>query len=106
MSPSNVTDSSFQADVLDSSEPVVVDFCAEWCGPCKMIAPSLEQIAAEMDGKVKIAKLNIDENQNIAMKYGVRSIPTLILFKNGVPAATQVGAAPKGKLVDWINASI
>jgi|TARA_R110002020_G_scaffold27319_9_gene88091 thioredoxin 1 len=106
MSPSNVTDSSFQADVLDSSEPVVVDFWAEWCGPCKMIAPSLEQIAAEMDGKVKIAKLNIDENQNIAMKYGVRSIPTLILFKNGVPAATQVGAAPKGKLVDWINASI
>ncbi|WP_421997444.1 thioredoxin [Reyranella sp.] len=106
MSPSNVTDSSFQADVLDSSEPVVVDFWAEWCGPCKMIAPSLEQIAAEMDGKVKIAKLNIDENQNIAMKYGVRSIPTLILFKNGQPAATQVGAAPKGKLVDWINASI
>ncbi|MGX1097196.1 thioredoxin [Amorphus sp. MBR-141] len=106
MSPSNVTDSSFQADVLDSSEPVVVDFWAEWCGPCKMIAPSLEQIAAEMDGKVKIAKLNIDENQNIAMKYGVRSIPTLILFKDGKPAATQVGAAPKGKLVDWINASI
>ena len=106
MSPSNVTDSSFQADVLDSSEPVVVDFWAEWCGPCKMIAPSLEQIAAEMDGKVKIAKLNIDENQNIAMKYGVRSIPTLILFKDGKPAATQVGAVPKGKLVDWINASI
>ena len=106
MSPSNVTDSSFQADVLDSSEPVVVDFWAEWCGPCKMIAPSLEQIATEMDGKVKIAKLNIDENQNIAMKYGVRSIPTLILFKNGEPAATQVGAAPKGKLVDWINSSI
>ncbi|MGX1309674.1 thioredoxin 1 [Amorphus suaedae] len=106
MSPSNVTDSSFQADVLDSSEPVVVDFWAEWCGPCKMIAPSLEQIATEMDGKVKIAKLNIDENQNIAMKYGVRSIPTLILFKDGKPAATQVGAVPKGKLVDWINASI
>ncbi|WP_018700477.1 thioredoxin TrxA [Amorphus coralli] len=106
MSPTNVTDSSFKTDVLDSDEPVVVDFWAEWCGPCKMIAPSLEQIATEMDGKVKIAKLNIDENQQIAMQYGVRSIPTLILFKNGAPAATQVGAVPKGKLVEWINASI
>ncbi|MEW5420455.1 thioredoxin [Amorphus sp. 3PC139-8] len=101
-----VTDSSFQSDVIDSNEPVVVDFWAEWCGPCKMIAPALEEISQEMGGKVKIAKLNVDENQQTAMKYGVRSIPTLILFKNGAPAATQVGAVPKGKLVEWINGSI
>ena len=106
MTPSNVTDASFDNDVLQSSEPVVVDFWAEWCGPCKMIAPSLDEIASEMDGKVKIAKLNVDENQATAMKYGVRSIPMLIMFKNGEPAATQLGAAPKGKLVDWIKSSI
>jgi len=106
MAPANVTDASFDDDVINSSEPVVVDFWAEWCGPCKMIAPSLEEIAAEMDGQVKIAKLNIDENQATAMKYGVRSIPTLIMFKNGQPASTQVGAAPKGKLTDWIKSSI
>ena len=106
MATVKVDNANFQSEVLESDVPVVVDFWAEWCGPCKMIAPSLEEISAEMEGKVKIAKLNIDENQNIAMKYGVRSIPTLILFKNGEPAATQVGAAPKGKLVDWINSSI
>ncbi|MEO1102505.1 MAG: thioredoxin [Pseudomonadota bacterium] len=106
MAPTTVTDTSFQDDVIQSNEPVVVDFWAEWCGPCKMIAPSLEEIASEMDGKVKIAKLNVDENQETAMKYGVRSIPTLIMFKNGEPASTQVGAAPKGKLVDWIKSSI
>ena len=106
MTPSNVTDASFDNDVLQSREPVVVDFWAEWCGPCKMIAPSLDEIASEMDGKVKIAKLNVDENQATAMKYGVRSIPMLIMFKNGEPAATQLGAAPKGKLVDWIKSSI
>jgi len=106
MAPSTVTDASFDAEVLQANEPVVVDFWAEWCGPCKMIAPVLEEIADEMNGKVKIAKLNVDENQQTAMKYGVRSIPTLIMFKNGEPASTQVGAAPKGKLVDWINSSI
>ena len=106
MATAVVTDESFENDVLKASGPVVVDFWAEWCGPCKMIAPALEEISDEMGEQVTIAKLNIDENQNIAMKYGVRSIPTLILFKNGQPAATQVGAAPKGKLVDWINASI
>jgi len=106
MATEKITDSSFDADVLNSSEPVVVDFWAEWCGPCKMIAPALEEIATEMAGKVKVAKLNIDENPNTAIKYGVRSIPTLILFKNGQPASMQVGAQPKGRLVDWINGAV
>ncbi len=106
MATEKVTDASFDTDVVGSSLPVVVDFWAEWCGPCKMIAPALEEIATEMAGQVKIAKLNIDENQNSAMKFGVRSIPTLILFKDGKPAAMQVGAAPKGKLVDWIKGAI
>ncbi|WP_075220336.1 thioredoxin TrxA [Acuticoccus yangtzensis] len=106
MSSTAVTDATFDSDVIKSDEPVVVDFWAEWCGPCKMIAPALDEIAAEMEGKVKIAKLNIDENQETVMKYGIRSIPTLIMFKNGEPAATQVGAAPKGKLSDWIKSSI
>jgi len=106
MTTNKVTDQSFQSDVLNSSEPVVVDFWAEWCGPCKMIAPALEEIATELQGKVKVAKLNVDENHETAIKYGVRSIPTLILFKDGAPAATQVGAAPKGRLVDWINGAL
>jgi len=106
MATEKTTDSAFQDDVLGAQEPVVVDFWAEWCGPCKMIAPALEQISEEMAGKVKVVKLNIDENQNTAVKYGVRSIPTLILFKNGEPASTKVGAVPKGQLVDWINGSI
>ncbi len=106
MTTVTVSDASFDADVLKSSEPVVVDFWAEWCGPCKMIAPALEEISNEMEGKVKVVKLNIDENQETAIKFGVRSIPTLILFKDGQPAATQVGAAPKGKLLDWVNSSI
>lgn len=106
MATTNTSDASFEADVLKSSEPVVVDFWAEWCGPCKMIAPALEEISEELDGQVKIAKLNIDENQDMAMKYGVRSIPMLILFKDGEPMATQVGAAPKGKLADWIKSAL
>ncbi|GGB47286.1 thioredoxin [Roseibium aquae] len=106
MATNTVTDATFEAEVLNSSEPVVVDFWAEWCGPCKMIAPALEEISNEMAGKVKIAKINIDENQNMAMKYGVRSIPMLIMFKNGEPMAQQVGAAPKGKLEDWIKTSL
>lgn len=106
MATQKVTDASFDTDVLSSAEPVVVDFWAEWCGPCRMIGPSLEEIATEMAGKVKIVKLNIDENPNTAMKFGVRSIPTLIAFKGGQPAGMQVGAAPKSKLVDWINGAV
>ncbi len=101
-----VTDANFDTDVLGSAEPVVVDFWAEWCGPCRFIAPALEEIATEMGGKVKIAKLNVDENPDIMMRYGVRSIPTLILFKDGEPQAMQVGAVPKQKLSDWIQQSI
>jgi thioredoxin 1 len=106
MSTEKVTDSTFDSDVLKSSEPVVVDFWAEWCGPCRMIAPSLEEIATEMKGKVKVAKLNIDENPAVAGKLGIRSIPTLMLFKDGKLASQKVGAAPKGELVKWINAAI
>ncbi|HPG02342.1 MAG: thioredoxin TrxA [Hyphomicrobiales bacterium] len=106
MATSKVTDASFEADVLKSSEPVVVDFWAEWCGPCKMIGPSLEEIATEMQGKVKIAKVNVDENPGVAGKLGIRSIPTLMLFKDGKLAAQKVGAAPKGELVKWINSAV
>ena len=92
MATQTVNNDNFQADVLGSDLPVVVDFWAEWCGPCKAIAPSLEEISDEMAGKVKITKLNIDENPDIAAQYGVRSIPTLVLFKNGEPASMQVGS--------------
>ena len=104
--PVNVTDANFDNDVLGSSEPVVVDFWAEWCGPCRMISPALEEIATELDGKVKIVKLNVDENPETSIKYGVRSIPTLIMFKNGEPVSMQVGAKPKSALSDWITSSV
>ncbi len=105
MATVTVDNSNFQNDVLQASVPVVVDFWAEWCGPCKMIAPALEEIANEMAGQVKIAKVNIDENPELAAQFGVRSIPTLLLFKDGEVAANMVGAAPKGRLADWIKAS-
>ncbi len=106
MSTIKVTDDSFKDDVLGASVPVVVDFWAEWCGPCKMIGPSLEEIAREFEGKVKIAKVNVDENPGIAGKLGIRSIPTLMLYKDGKVASQKVGAAPKGELKKWIDAAI
>ena len=106
MATAKVTDATFEADVLQSAEPVVVDFWAEWCGPCKMIGPSLEEISTEMAGKVKIVKMNVDENQAVPAKLGIRGIPALLLFKDGKLAAQKVGAAPKSALVSWINGAI
>ena len=106
MPTKTVTDQSFQADVLQSDKPVLVDFWAEWCGPCKMIGPSLEELSDELGEEVTIAKLNIDDNPDAPGNYGVRGIPTMILFKAGVPAATKVGAAPKGQLKGWLQGAL
>jgi thioredoxin 1 len=101
-----VTDDSFDADVLKAGEPVLVDFWAEWCGPCKQIAPALDEIGEELQGKMTIAKVNIDENPMTPSNYGVRGIPTLMLFKNGEVADMKVGALPKSKLKEWIESVI
>ena len=103
MAVGKVSDANFEAEVLKSSSPVVVDFWAEWCGPCKMIAPALEEISGSVGEKVKIVKLNVDENPETAQKYGIMSIPTLLMFKNGEIAKRQVGAQPKQKLEQWIT---
>src|SRR6476659_5221745 len=103
MTVSKVSDATFDAEVLKASGQVVVDFWAEWCGPCRMIAPALEEIAGALGDKVKIVKLNVDENPNTAAKYGIMSIPTLMMFKDGEIASRQVGAAPKQKLQQWIS---
>ena len=106
MTSKPISDDSFDSDVLKAEGPVLVDFWAEWCGPCKQIGPSLEEIAAEMDGKITVAKINIYDNPETPTKLGVRGIPTLMIFKDGEVAATKVGALPKSKLVEWINESI
>ncbi len=103
MTPMAVSDDTFEADVLKADGAILVDFWAEWCGPCKVIAPALEDIAKEMDGRVRIAKVNIDENPLTPQKYGVRGIPTLMLFKDGQVAATKVGAVAKSQLQEWVE---
>jgi thioredoxin 1 len=101
-----VTDQSFETDVLKASGPVLVDFWAEWCGPCKMIAPALDELAGEFADKLTVAKVNVDDNPMTPNTYGVRGIPTLILFKDGKPAAQQVGALPKSRLREWISGNL
>ena len=102
----HVTDTSFDSDVLKAEGAILIDFWAEWCGPCKQIAPALEELSQELGGKVPIAKVNIDENPQTPGKYGVRGIPTLMIFKNGQVAATKVGALPKSKLKEWIESVV
>ena len=106
MAVGKVSDSTFESEVLKATSPVVVDFWAEWCGPCRSIAPALEEIAGSLGPRVKGVKLNVDENPQTAAKYGIQSIPTLMIFKNGQLASRQIGAAPKQKLEQWITAAV
>ena len=106
MAVGKVSDATFESEVLKATSPVVVDFWAEWCGPCRMIAPALEEIAGSLGEKVKIVKLNVDENPQTAAKYNIQSIPTLMIFKNGDMSSRQIGAAPKQKLEQWITSAV
>ena len=106
MAVGKVSDATFESEVLKATGPVVVDFWAEWCGPCRMIAPALDEIAGSLGDKVKIVKLNVDENPQTAAKYNIQSIPTLMIFKNGDMSSRQIGAAPKQKLEQWITSAV
>ena len=106
MATVNITDENFEAKVLKSEKPILVDFWAEWCGPCKQLAPTVEEVADAMVGSVKVCKLDVDSNQDLAVQYGVRSIPTLLIFKNGEVASTQIGAISKQQLEDFIAAEV
>src|SRR5229473_7963622 len=106
MAVGKVSDTTFESEVLNATGPVVVDFWAEWCGPCRMIAPALEEISSSLDGKVKIVKLNVDENPQVAAKYGIQSIPTLMIFKSGQMASRQIGAVARQKLEQWITTAV
>jgi|SRR3972149_369051 len=106
MKPVTLTDDNFEKEVINSDKPVLIDFWAVWCGPCKIIAPVMEELAAEYEGKVKVGKLDVDENQQASIKYGVRSIPTLLIFKNGKVKDTIIGAVPKSQIVQKLNAAL
>ncbi len=106
MKPITITDSNFEQEVIKSEKPVLIDFWAVWCGPCKIISPVVEEIAGEYDGKAKVGKLDVDNNQQTAIRYGVRSIPTLLIFKDGKLKDTIIGAVPKGQIVQKLNAAI
>ena len=106
MATKNINDDEFETAVLGSSQPILVDFWAEWCGPCKQLGPILDEVSNDMAGKVTIAKVNIDNNPESPQKYGVRGIPTMILFKDGKAIATKVGSLPKSQLVEWLNSHV
>jgi thioredoxin 1 len=106
MAVGKVSDATFESEVLKATGPVVVDFWAEWCGPCRMIGPALEELSGTLGSKVKIVKLNVDENPKTASKYSIQSIPTLMIFKDGQLASRQIGAAPKQKLEQWISTAV